>query len=50
MRLIKELAKVKATLARKTAQLVEQQQFNHRLRARVASGSLDWIYDRGAEL
>ena len=34
-RLSKELARTKATLARKTAHLVEQQQLNHRLRARI---------------
>lgn len=34
-RLSKELAKLKATLARKTAQLVEQQQLNHQLRCRI---------------
>ena len=34
-RLSKELARAKATLARKTARLVEQQQLNHRLRARI---------------
>lgn len=34
-RLSKELARVRATLARKTAQLVEQQQLNYRLRARI---------------
>jgi transposase len=34
-RLSKELAKVKATLATKSAQLVEQQQFNHQFRARI---------------
>lgn len=34
-RLSKELARAKATLARKTAQLVEQQQLNHQLRCRI---------------
>jgi len=34
-RLSKELARAKATLARKAALLVEQQQLNHRLRARI---------------
>lgn len=34
-RLTKELARAKATLATKSAQLVEQQQLNHQLRARL---------------
>jgi transposase len=34
-KLSKELAKVKATLVMKSARLVEQQQLNHRLRARI---------------
>ena len=34
-RLSKELARAKATLARKTAQLVEQQQLNHQPRCRI---------------
>jgi transposase len=34
-RLSKELAKVKAALAKKSAQLVEQQQLNHQLRCRI---------------
>jgi exonuclease VII large subunit len=34
-RLSKELARTKATLAAKTAQLIEQQQLNHQLRARI---------------
>lgn len=34
-RLTKELARAKATLATKTAQLIEQQQLNHQLRARI---------------
>jgi transposase len=34
-RLTKELIRVKATLATKSAQLIEQQQLNHQLRARI---------------
>jgi transposase len=45
-RLSKELARAMATLARKTAQLVEQQQLNHRLRARIRE--LEREVERGA--
>ena len=40
-RLSTELARVRATLARKSAQLVEQQQLNHRLRARIRELELE---------
>jgi len=45
-RLSKELARAKATLATKSAQLVEQQQLNHQLRARIRE--LDHEVERGA--
>lgn len=45
-RLSKELARAKATLVRKSAQLVEQQQLNHRLRARIRE--LEHEIERGA--
>ena len=45
-KLSKELAKVKATLAAKSAQLIEQQQLNHRLRARIRE--LEHEIERGA--
>jgi hypothetical protein len=48
-RLTKELARAKATLARKTAQLIEQQQLNHRLRARVRELERDVERGNGPE-
>lgn len=45
-RLSKELAKVKAALAKKSAQLVEQQQLNHRLLGRIRE--LERAMERGA--